>query len=150
MDQPDFSRIWREHFSTLARGVSYRVRDNACFGHDLMFLSSLIHDARIIGVDRTPRELSLQLERDRWELFDGSNLPTIQSVLAITGGVLDWLPPPGDLPWIDHFYLSTPYPQESNAFFLDLDIKVSGRPELLRIQVPDLDRLCIQLRDSPD
>lgn len=49
--QPDFTRLFFEHFGTRPRKVVYEMRQGAFRLHDLVFLESLIHDATFSGKD---------------------------------------------------------------------------------------------------
>jgi hypothetical protein len=67
---PDFSKIFFEYFGPTPRKVEYEVRSGVLGLHDLIFLSSLIHDARLkrSTVVYKNRRLIIPLERDCWEI----------------------------------------------------------------------------------
>ena len=69
MKQPDFQRPFAE-LSKVPRRLRYELRPNSCFGHDLLYISSLIHDARLRPTDfhQRGKRVSLSIERDCWEL----------------------------------------------------------------------------------
>ena len=91
MRQPDFQKLFFDHFGKVPRKVSYSVRQNSNRYHDLVFLSSLIHDARfkMSKVTMRGKRLSIPINRDCWELGidrgDGSvGLYTADSLLTIS------------------------------------------------------------------
>ena len=87
--QPDFTRIFKEHFSSATAGVRYELRGPPDTLHDAMFLSSLIHDARFrrSEIARSGATLTIPMERDRWELFEAGaknpSLATCRSTLVL-------------------------------------------------------------------
>lgn len=84
--QVDFSEIFRNFFLKCDAGVSYRMRCDSNWRHDLQFISGLIHDSRIMPSEcRIHRKvLYIPLLRDRWELLHKRGvLDTIQSKLVI-------------------------------------------------------------------
>lgn len=69
--QPDFSRLFRETFAGSPKKISYEVRTNGSnMYHDVVFLSSLVHDARfrLADIRLKRRRLTIPLERDCWEI----------------------------------------------------------------------------------
>ncbi len=72
--QPNFAALWREHFGETPSRVTYEVRRDSNRFHDLVFLTSLIHDARFKRADVRLRgkRLTIPIERDCWELFQGA------------------------------------------------------------------------------
>lgn len=62
--------MFREHFGKTPAKVAYQVRSDSNRGHDFVFLSSLIHDARFRRKDIVLRNkrLVIPIERDCWEL----------------------------------------------------------------------------------
>jgi hypothetical protein len=65
--QPDFSALFRRE---KVAPLHFRVRPGACAVHDIHFLSSYLHDARIRpdAIKRRGGKLTIDLERDCWEL----------------------------------------------------------------------------------
>jgi hypothetical protein len=69
--QPDFFHLFRETFAGPPRKVRYEIRTgDSNMYHDVIFLSSLVHDARFRLADvRLKRgRLTIPLERDCWEI----------------------------------------------------------------------------------
>ncbi len=90
MRQPDFQKPFDE-LSGAPRRLRYELRHTSCFGHDLLYLSSLIHDSRLrpSGVSRRGKRLNLAIDRDCWELGfhsgkEGSELHVAQSQLLVS------------------------------------------------------------------
>ena len=68
MKQPDFSK---DFFCDKYRKVDYRLRYfEEHSGHDLIYLASYLHDARIDlkEIRYVRQQLIIPLERDTWEL----------------------------------------------------------------------------------
>ena len=90
--QPDFSGVFWEYFENRPKRVHYEIRPYANMIHDLAFVNSLIHDARLDRKKMRQRgqRIAIPLDRDCWELCrdDLSNLKTAESRLSI-GGVTD-------------------------------------------------------------
>ena len=70
MNQPDFTKLFFDCFGDKPRKVQYQLRRPPQTRHDLVFLSSLIHDARfgMRDVTRKGRILSIRINRDCWEI----------------------------------------------------------------------------------
>ena len=69
--QPDFQALFFEHFGRRPRPHTYKVR----FGtsnvyHDVIFLDSLVHDARLSrhSVRRQGGRVTIRLQRETWEV----------------------------------------------------------------------------------
>lgn len=89
--QPNFQKIFFDHFKGPPKKVTYEVRQDSNQYHDLVFLSSLIHDARLKLSDVVQRrkQISISLNRDCWEhgtvRRDGSlELYIANSILTIS------------------------------------------------------------------
>jgi len=69
MHQPDFQAIFFETFENVTGPVTYRIRKDSNFEHDLKFLGSLIHDAEFKPSDikREKRSVRISIVRLRWE-----------------------------------------------------------------------------------
>jgi hypothetical protein len=69
-EQPDFTKLFFEHFHPTPRKVEYEIRQGVLGFHDLIFLSSLVHDARFQkrNVIYKNKRLAIPLERDCWEI----------------------------------------------------------------------------------
>jgi hypothetical protein len=68
--QPDFQRLFFEHFGGVPRRVAYEIREDSNRYHDMIFLTSLVHDARFRRetVRFRGKRLSIPINRDCWEL----------------------------------------------------------------------------------
>ena len=68
--QPNFALIFRQTFAGPPKKVRYEIRSDSNRYHDVIFLSSLIHDARFRLADVRLRRgrLTIPLERDCWEI----------------------------------------------------------------------------------
>jgi hypothetical protein len=89
--QPDFQKLFVDYFGKTPRKVVYTVRRDSNRGHDLIFLNSLIHDARFRMSDAIVRAkcLILPVQRDCWELglvkhADCCELYTTESAITIS------------------------------------------------------------------
>lgn len=89
--QPDFAALFLRHFGDVPTRVTYQVRQDSNRFHDLVFLISLIHDARFKREDVSLRgkRLSIPIERDCWELGtvqrpNGAELHLAQAWMTIS------------------------------------------------------------------
>ena len=113
--QPNFGTWFR---ATEPRRICYEIRDDANQLHDLAYLCSYLHDAKLCPstVKRRRGCLRIRLERDCWELFElYQELVSVPSVLEISSVVeLQWkfqqavlrgllAGPPGELYICDFF-----------------------------------------------
>ena len=88
MSQPDFSKIFFDLYGGKPKKIRYSLREGACRIHDLVFLSSFLHDARFFRSNMKLRgqRLTIETERDCWELgFNKNELYTAKSRLIFTG-----------------------------------------------------------------
>jgi hypothetical protein len=116
--QPDFDSL----FHTDRRDpLDYRTRVGPNFHHDLLYLRSYIHDARLRygRIRLLGKKLTIPLERDRWERYKdmGENLEAIASQLTISpvlsislelsgsSGTKRGFPRPSDVIWLTDMYL---------------------------------------------
>ena len=82
--QPDFGAWFR---ATEPRRICYEIREGANQWHDLAYVSSYLHDAKIWPSLLRPIKgrLRIGLERDCWELFEiYHELVSVSSVLEIS------------------------------------------------------------------
>jgi len=89
--------LFFDHFEAFGHEtVTHDLRfDGPNLLHDVAFLSSLTHDARVLGIPaRSADELSFALDRDRWEWFRRDDrLVSISSTLTFCGLLdLEWKP----------------------------------------------------------
>ena len=89
MNQPDFTRLFRETFGSRPKPLTYALREAPDLLHDLAFLTSLIHDARVLSqaIAAEDDRLVIPIERDCWELGLSSDnaLHTVESKLTFSG-----------------------------------------------------------------
>jgi hypothetical protein len=69
-NQPDFQALFLGLGESGPRRLSYSARFDSCIRHDLQFLASLVHDARLQrqNVVQRGERISIAIERDCWEL----------------------------------------------------------------------------------
>lgn len=69
-EQPDFHALFLGLGQSGPRRISYSARFDSCLRHDLQFLASLVHDARLQrpNVVQRGQRISIAIERDCWEL----------------------------------------------------------------------------------
>jgi len=87
--QPDTQPDFGSNFHTQSRTpIRYETRQACANGrHDLIYLSSYIHDAefRIDEIRQRGRSAVIPLRRARWELYKQTNeLPCVQSELTVS------------------------------------------------------------------
>ena len=68
--QPDFRQQFYDYFGSKPKKVTYSIRSDSNRYHDIVFLNSLIHDARFKRNIITVRgkKLTIPINRDCWEL----------------------------------------------------------------------------------
>jgi hypothetical protein len=97
-NQPDFKKLFYDFFGSKPKKVTYSIRHDSNRYHDLIFLTSLIHDARFKRSDikRRGKKLTILLNRDCWELGfvkheKSSELYITNSLLSISPVVnIEW------------------------------------------------------------
>lgn len=85
MTQPDFGQFFHTDVWTPVR---YELREGANLRHDVVYLSSYLHDARFrpkeMLFDGVHKQLRIPLERDTWETYRSKDaLDTVPSELRI-------------------------------------------------------------------
>jgi hypothetical protein len=134
MKQPDFQKLFFDYFGQVPRKVVYSVRQDSNQRHDLIFLSSLIHDARfkMSKVRLRGNRLTIPMNRDCWELgmvnHDGvAELYVAEAKLTI-GRVhsVEWRIPHGLKPeemelWIGRVSLTPPGNDDTCDFAIEGD-----------------------------
>lgn len=98
--QPDFQALFFAHFGRQPKRQRYELRfDSSNLPHDVVFLTSLVHDARLTlrSVKRRGTKLTIDLLREAWELGiveDEAGVPELlvaPSRLTIAGLLdLEW------------------------------------------------------------
>jgi hypothetical protein len=70
MNQPDFTKIFFDHFGGKPQKIRYELRLPPHLLRDLAFLTSLVHDARFQRKDIVYRgeRLTIPINRDCWEI----------------------------------------------------------------------------------
>lgn len=116
---PDFTKIFFKSLGGAPAAITYPVRRGGNTLHDVVFLSSILHDARVLNPKAQPsnRRLDVQFNRDCWELGmrqaeASSVLHVVDSVLSFTGVIaVEWR---GQAilnaePWLDHCWIDRHY-----------------------------------------
>jgi hypothetical protein len=119
-NQPDFRALFFAHFGPVPKRHRYELRFNTSnLHHDLIFLSSLLHDARFSSASARRRgsRVVIDLERDTWEVgtlvHEGTTtlhyLPSRLSIAGVSGE--EWrfekaIPDATTELWIDHLSLN--------------------------------------------
>lgn len=153
MKQPDFQKLFFDHFGKVPRKVSYSVRQNSNRYHDLVFLSSLVHDARfrVPKVTLRGKRLFIPINRDCWELgtdrgggtvglYTTDSHLTISPVLAVEWRFPHGLQQEKQELWIANLWLNQPVENETRVFVVeghDWSCVVTLRDEDIRIKVTD-------------
>jgi hypothetical protein len=112
--QPDFKALFYSSLGGDVAPIRYSLRSDSNFHHDVVFINSLIHDARVKNPGVMPVEgvLAIELNRDCWELgytprADGaSELHVADARLELKGvRSVEWrlCGEEGRDPWIDGF-----------------------------------------------
>ena len=125
--QPDFSKIFSETFASGAHPIQYSIRDGPNFLHDLAFVSSLVHDARVQHVPTVVQNgiVEIPLNRDCWELpyTDHGNsleLHVADSILRLSGvTTIAWQfdQEAADNPWIYYLWADPAYRDSRKKHF---------------------------------
>jgi hypothetical protein len=115
--QPDFGKLFREFFGEIPKRTTYQLRDGPGRIHDLVFLSSIIHDATFRQKDCILRgtRLTIPIERDCWEFLRSNDLNELhvarsRLILSPVNAIL-WsfrhgaAIAPDEQLWIDHVWL---------------------------------------------
>ncbi len=95
---PDFTRIFFESLGGAPAAIMYPLRHAGNTVHDVVFLSSLLHDARVLNPKAQPSNgrLDVRFNRDCWELgmrqtLASAVLHVVDSVLSFAGVIaVDW------------------------------------------------------------
>ena len=68
--QPDFKKLFYDHFGGTPQKVTYSVRSDSNRFHDMVFLNSLIHDSRFKRekIQQRGTRLIIPINRDCWEI----------------------------------------------------------------------------------
>jgi hypothetical protein len=126
---PDFTQLFFDALGGVAEPIRYALRSGPCLLHDVAFVSSLLHDARVLNprVDAVDGVLVVRFNRDCWELGavhqqDSSELYVADSTLTCRGvRAVTWHLPKNDgkEPWLDYVWLDDAYrTEEQFSFFL--------------------------------
>jgi len=125
--QPDFSAIFFETFNRAAHPVRYAIRNSPNLLHDLAFVSSLVHDARLLTPDVQPEDgcVTIALNRDCWELGytqrgQSHELHIADCQLRLTGvQSIQWdfeQTPLGE-PWLDFLWIDLGFRRDPHFGF---------------------------------
>lgn len=89
--QPDFKKLFHDHFGGVQQKVTYSVRSDSNRFHDMVFLNSLIHDSRfkVEKIQQRGTRLIIPINRDCWEIpLVHRDKPSPQSELHIANAQL--------------------------------------------------------------
>lgn len=117
--QPDFNAIFTDALGGPPEAIRYELRDGPCLPHDLAFLSSLLHDARVLNPGDGPNDgvLAIETNRDCWELGYTKHERSLElhiadSVLTCAGvASVSWRlgETPAEQPWINYLWIDRSY-----------------------------------------
>ncbi len=155
INQPNFQAIFFDHFGTKPRRQRYELRfDTSNLYHDVIFLSSMIHDARISrnAVHQRKDKVKILMQRDTWEngtlvLENAPKLHYCESQLNISGvQSIEWrfacsIPKEQEELWIVGLDLSRSH--ESSDYF---DLVLDGMDWALWMKL-DENRASVMLKD---
>ncbi len=154
MNQPDFSELFRSHFGGDPKAVIYELRSGPNMLHDLAFMSSLTHDARVVPkkLNQSDSNLFVPLERDCWELGytekDNSlELHIVESLLYVKAcKSIKWTGVENleEEYWIDYLWISEDYRIYEAEIF---NVTLAGHDWKLIISV-DKEEFLIELQDQ--
>ena len=125
--QPDFRQLFNDYFGDSPKKVTYSIRPCSYRYHDLIFLKSLIHDARFKRdeIKIRGKRLAIPINRDCWELFYGGNeLHIADASLSIS--------PVFDLEW--HFSNEMEFKPDTELWIADLNIQ-NESSEVLNVTI---------------
>lgn len=127
--QPDFNKLFFDYFGRKTKKVTYELRLPPNLLHDLVFMSSLVHDARFHIKDIVIRgkKLTIPIERDCWELPkmpETNELHVTRSRLVFTTvHDIRWefkdiskASPDKEL-WIDYLYIDEDFRSDKSDYF---------------------------------
>jgi hypothetical protein len=133
MNQPDFTALFLASLGGSAKAIVYELRDGPQTIHDAVFLSSLIHDARLrrTGIEESGH-LTIPMNRDCWELgfteaADRAELHVVDCELRISGTVRAYWhsgPPEEGDPWVDYLWIGEAYRDDRAE---DFELALVGR-----------------------
>lgn len=115
---PDFTKLFFDTLGGVAAPIRYPLRDGPCLLHDVAFLSSLLHDARVLNprADAVDGVLVVRFNRDCWELgqiqtegsselYVANSTLTCRGVRSVTWRFLDSVKEPSlNYVWMDDAY----------------------------------------------
>ncbi len=154
--QPDFTKLFYSYFGNTPKKVTYEIRQGPNRYYDLIFLSSLIHDARFshINIRFNRKRLTIPINRDCWELGfiekeKSSELHIADAILTISPVVsIQWkfnhesdFTPKTEL-WIQDIWIDRQSIQDDDS----MTIIINGFTWKCFLTVID-DNLKIKLRD---
>ncbi|MCF6314003.1 MAG: hypothetical protein L3J39_16270 [Verrucomicrobiales bacterium] len=98
--QPNFQELFYQYFGSTPKKITYSIRSGANRLHDIIFLKSLIHDARFVRsrIEINEKRLMIPINRDCWELGIVKHEKKRGSELYVTDACLS-VSPVADLEW---------------------------------------------------
>jgi len=124
--QPDFTKLFFDALGGDPAPIRYPLRQGPCLLHDVAFLSSLLHDARVYNprADAGDGKLDVRFNRDCWELgfvekANSSELHIADCVLRFRGvQSVEWITSTQvDEPWLSHVWVTDGYRNDSQFTF---------------------------------
>jgi hypothetical protein len=126
---PDFTKLFFDALGGVAEPVRYPLRSGPYLLHDVAFLSSLLHDARVLNprADAVDGVLVVRFNRDCWELgalqkegsselYVADSTLTCRGVRSVTWHLFE---DGGKEPWLDYVWVDDGYrTDEQFSFFL--------------------------------
>lgn len=107
---PDFTKLFFDSLGGVPAPIRYPLRPGPCLLHDLTFLSSLLHDARVLNPysNAVDGAFKMRFNRDCWELgFKNNELHIANLTLTCHGfRSVSWdIPEAVKEPWLDYLWL---------------------------------------------
>jgi len=128
MNQPDFTKLFFDYFGAKPKKVKYELRLPPHLLHDLVFMSSLVHDARfhIKDINIRGNKLTIPIERDCWEIPKSKNNElhiTNSKLIFTTISDIKWeftdiskANPDKEL-WIEYLYIDEDFRSDESDYF---------------------------------
>jgi hypothetical protein len=142
--QPDFTQLFNEFFGSKPRKVQYEVRYGPCRDHDIIFLRSLIHDARFQkkSLQQRGKRITIPINRDCWELglTPGEENGVKYSELHIADAILS-ISPVKNIEWTINHKMDFSAEQELWIHSIRLD-RTGWHEDLVNVVLDGIDWRC--------
>jgi hypothetical protein len=127
MVQPDFTALFFSSLGGAPKMLAYELRDGPQMIHDAVFLSSLLHDARIQHprIQACGGRLTIPMDRDCWELgyTERQNCQELHvancemRMSGVVGSHWEPGPPEADEPGLDYLWVAETYRDQRTEHF---------------------------------